>query len=185
MVSDQLNAEIPGCTLHYHIRRSNRCSAEYLHAKNAATGNYEYKIPVTLAANDVIKYSFTYFNEATGGATDTAQVSYTYGQGGGENPATLSAPTFSPGAGTYTSAQNVTISAVPIDAAIYYTTDGSAPTRQSALYTGAIQVSQSQTLKAIAVKTGYFDSPAAISAYSINTGGGGCAGRKQPLDYPD
>lgn len=161
--------------VHYTITSSGQTGVQQNISmqKNAATGNYEYKIPVALATNDVIKYSFTYFNEATGGATDTAQLSYTYGQGGGENPGTtLSAPTFSPGAGTYASAQNVTISAVPSDAAIYYTTDGSAPTRQSALYTGAIQVSQSQTLKAIAVKTGYFDSPVAISAYSINTGGG-------------
>ncbi|MFF2909042.1 beta-1,3-glucanase family protein [Paenibacillus sp. NPDC057934] len=163
--------------VHYTVTSGGQTGPEQNVAvlKNAATGQYEHTIPAPLTANDVIKYFFTYFNEVTGGATDTQQVSYTFGQGGGgETPiSTLTSPTFNPGAGTYATAQNVAITATPADATIYYTTDGSTPTRSSALYTGTIQVPQSQTLKAIAVKNGYNDSPAAVAAYTISSNSGG------------
>ncbi|MBR6016012.1 MAG: chitobiase/beta-hexosaminidase C-terminal domain-containing protein, partial [Prevotella sp.] len=61
-------------------------------------------------------------------------------------------PTFSPDGGTYTSPQSVTISCATAGAAIYYTTDGSTPTVSSTKYTAPVTVSESLTLKAIAVK---------------------------------
>lgn len=61
-------------------------------------------------------------------------------------------PTFSPDGGTYTSAQSVTISCATAGAAIYYTTDGSTPTASSTKYTAPVTVSESLTLKAIAIK---------------------------------
>ena len=64
-------------------------------------------------------------------------------------------PTFSPAAGTYTSAQTVTISTTTPSATIYYTTNGSTPTTSSAVYSGAITVSATETVEAIAVATGY------------------------------
>ena len=67
-------------------------------------------------------------------------------------------PTFSPAAGTYTSTQNVTISDATPSAAIYYTTDGTLPTTGSTLYVGAIAVSLSETIKAIAMASGYSNS---------------------------
>ncbi len=66
---------------------------------------------------------------------------------------TLSAPEFNIPAGTYYAAQNVTISAGE-GATIYYTTDGNDPTTSSDVYTSAIAVSSSTTIKAIAVKGG-------------------------------
>lgn len=59
-------------------------------------------------------------------------------------------PTFSPAAGTFTEAQNVTISCATTGATIYYTTDGNDPDNNSTPYTGAITVSESTTIKAIA-----------------------------------
>ena len=61
-------------------------------------------------------------------------------------------PTFSPDGGTYTSPQSVTISCATAGAVIYYTTDGSTPTASSTKYTAPVTVSESLTLKAIAVK---------------------------------
>ena len=62
----------------------------------------------------------------------------------------VEAPTFSPAAGTYDEAQSVTISCATTGAAIYYTTDGSEPTDASSPYTGAINVTTTTTIKAIA-----------------------------------
>ena len=82
------------------------------------------------------------------------------------NP-TCATPTFSPAAGTYTSAQNVTISTTTTGASIYYTKDGSTPTASSTPYTGAIAVSSTTTIKAIAVKEGNDDSDVATATYTI------------------
>jgi hypothetical protein len=75
-------------------------------------------------------------------------------------------PTFSPVAGAYTGAQSVTITSSGATA-IYYTLDGSAPDLSSTLYTGAVTVAISETLKAIAVQTGYAPSYSGSAAYII------------------
>ncbi len=76
-------------------------------------------------------------------------------------------PQFLPSAGTYTSAQNVTISDTTPGAVIYYTTNGTTPTTSSTKYTGAIAVSSSETLAAIAVAPGYSQSALATAVYTI------------------
>jgi uncharacterized protein YjdB len=83
--------------------------------------------------------------------------------------ATVAAPTATPAAGTYNSAQSVTLASATTGAAIYYTTDGSTPTTSSSLYSGAISVSADQTIKAIAVLAPYTDSSVASFAYVIDT----------------
>ncbi|MBI3488001.1 MAG: chitobiase/beta-hexosaminidase C-terminal domain-containing protein, partial [Acidobacteria bacterium] len=82
-------------------------------------------------------------------------------------PNTVAAPTFSPAAGTYASAQTVTLSTATTGAAICYTTDGSTPTAGSTSYTGPIQVLASQTIRAIAVRSGWTNSSVASAAYTI------------------
>jgi hypothetical protein len=82
----------------------------------------------------------------------------------------LPAPTFSPAAGTYTTSQSVTIGDTTSGTTIYYTTNGTTPTTSSSVYSSAITVSASETLEAIAVKTGFTNSPVAIAAYTISTG---------------
>jgi sugar lactone lactonase YvrE len=76
-------------------------------------------------------------------------------------------PSFSPAGGTYSSEQSVMISDSTSGAAIYYTMDGSTPTSGSAQYTGPISVSQTTTLKAIAIATGYSNSSVATATYTI------------------
>ena len=82
---------------------------------------------------------------------------------------TLPAPTFSVAAGTYTSAQTVSISDATAGTTIYYTTNGTTPTTSSAKYAGAITVSSTETLEALAVKSGYTNSPVATAAYTIKS----------------
>lgn len=68
----------------------------------------------------------------------------------GDNVPTVATPVFTPAAGYYEEAQNVTIACATEGATIYYTTDGTEPTSASTQYTGAIAVSVTTTIKAIA-----------------------------------
>jgi sugar lactone lactonase YvrE len=77
------------------------------------------------------------------------------------------APTFAPPAGTYTTAQSVTLSDATPNATIYYTTNGTTPTTTSPIYTTPIPVSSSETISAIASAPGYTISPIATAAYII------------------
>jgi N-acetylneuraminic acid mutarotase len=76
-------------------------------------------------------------------------------------------PSFSLPAGTYTSAQSVTITDATSGATIYYTTNGTTPTTGSAVYSGAIAVSSSETLEAIAMVSGYSTSATATAVYTL------------------
>lgn len=75
------------------------------------------------------------------------------------------APTFTPAAGTYTEAQNVTISAED-GAEIYYTTNGEDPTTSSTRYTEPFEVATTTTVKAIAVLDGV-ESSVASATYTF------------------
>ena len=78
----------------------------------------------------------------------------------------MAPPVFTPAAGTYSSAQTVAIGTTTSPSAtIYYTTNGSTPTTQSAVFSisNPITVSASETLKAIAVFSGY-PTPSAVSS---------------------
>jgi hypothetical protein len=77
-------------------------------------------------------------------------------------------PTVSPMSGTYTTPQSVTLADSTPGASIYYTTNGSTPTTASTQYTGAISVSASTTIKAIAVAPGYAQSAIVTGIYTIH-----------------
>lgn len=80
----------------------------------------------------------------------------------------VSPPYFSLPAGSYTGPQQCTITvSVPSDATIYYTLDGSDPTRESPVYTDPITISESCTLKAFAVADNFGDSTMARAVYII------------------
>ncbi|MCM8769925.1 MAG: chitobiase/beta-hexosaminidase C-terminal domain-containing protein, partial [Candidatus Omnitrophica bacterium] len=80
---------------------------------------------------------------------------------------TVATPQFTPPAGTYTTSQSVSISCTTEGASIRYTTDGSDPTESSPLYTQAIIVSVSTTIKARAFKEGLNPSQIATAMYTI------------------
>ncbi len=77
-------------------------------------------------------------------------------------------PTFSVEAGTYYEAQSVTLSCATTGATIYYTTDGTTPSVSSTAYTSAISVSETMTIKAIAIKSDMTDSDVATATYTIS-----------------
>jgi alpha-tubulin suppressor-like RCC1 family protein len=82
-------------------------------------------------------------------------------------------PTFTPGSGTYTSAQNVTISVATPGAVLRYTTDGSVPLADSPVYSAPLLVDANRTLRAIAFSATNAPSSTATAVYSFNFPPGG------------
>ena len=90
---------------------------------------------------------------------------------GGEPPMpTVATPTFTPEAGTYFEEQTVSIACATDGATIHYTIDGTDPTENSPVYSTPININETSTLKAIAMKEGYDNSAIAEATYTIQTG---------------
>lgn len=83
--------------------------------------------------------------------------------------ATAATPTFSPPAGTYSSAQIVTMTSTTPSATIHCTNDGSTPTAGSPVCSGPVTVSATTTLKAIATANGLANSSVATATYTISS----------------
>ena len=78
------------------------------------------------------------------------------------------APTFSPAAGTYASAQTVTISTTTTGATINYTTNGITPSSTvGTIYSSPININVNTTLQAIAYMSGMGNSPVTSGNYYI------------------
>lgn len=127
--------------------------------------------PVSSGAT--VHYFFTY-SAPTGGNLDSAWFHYVLC--GDDAPVTAACPSavakpvFSPVGGVYQTAQNVTLALAPGTPAgtkIYYTTNGSAPTTSSTLYSAAIAVNSAMTINAIAVRTDLQQSRRASATYDI------------------
>ena len=91
-------------------------------------------------------------------------------------PQPVDSPVIAPNGGSFTGSQTVTLTCAEADAVLYYTTDGTQPTRDSTRYTGPFTLTASATVKAFAVLDGRPDS-AVVSAQftrlSSGTSGGG------------
>ena len=79
----------------------------------------------------------------------------------------LSIPIISPPSGIYTGSETINISADP-GSTIYYTTDGTTPTASSNLYGGPFVIDTSQSIRAIAVRSGFGNSDLALHSYIFN-----------------
>jgi hypothetical protein len=80
------------------------------------------------------------------------------------------APSFTPPAGAYASAQTVTLSDASPASKIYYTLDGTTPAPGAGttkLYAAPLAVSQTTTIQAIATATGLSNSPVAVALYAV------------------
>jgi hypothetical protein len=90
--------------------------------------------------------------------------------GGSSQSATLASPTIS-GTTPFAETTSVSISG-PAGAEIHYTTDGSTPTAESTLYSEAFTLSDTTTVKAIAIKDGD-SSEVASKLFTKSSGDGG------------
>ena len=79
----------------------------------------------------------------------------------------VATPVYDPPAGTYTTAQTVSITCATAGAEIRYTTDGSEPNESSPIYSTPLSVSTTTTLKAKAFKELWTASETAIAVYTI------------------
>ena len=96
---------------------------------------------------------------------------------------TVAAPVFKPdGTTSFRGTQTVEISCATPGASIYYTTDGTMPTSNSTAYNGAISLTSTTTIQAIAVKADMNDSAVAAVTFTrrSSSGGGGGGGFSAP-----
>jgi hypothetical protein len=128
--------------------------------------SWSINIPQVIGSNT----AYVGFTAGTGGLTATQNIQTWSFVSGTQQQA--SAPIFSPAPGSYTAGQSVTLSTPTAGAAIHYTTDGSTPTASSALYSQAIPVGATETIKALTVASGYSNSLVSTGTYTISSGGG-------------
>jgi hypothetical protein len=81
----------------------------------------------------------------------------------------VATPVFSPAAGTYGSELTVTLTEATTGATVYYTADGSTPTKSSTPYTVPIVLAEPTTIKAIAYAPGQTQSIIGSATYSVIT----------------
>jgi hypothetical protein len=130
-----------------------------------STASTVYGGPIAVAGNGTA-VTITAIAAKSGMATSTAaSASYSIAY-------PVAKPTFTPGAGTYTADQSVTISCATSGATIYYTTDGNDPTTSSSVYSVAIPIPVAgngtmKTIKALAAKSGLLNSAVASATYTI------------------
>lgn len=97
---------------------------------------------------------------------------------------TVATPTFTPnGASSFTGTQSVTISCATVGATIHYTTDGTAPTASSPVYSTALSLTSTTTVNAIAVKADMNNSALATATFTKYSGGGGGGGGSYTPSY--
>ncbi len=81
----------------------------------------------------------------------------------------LASPTFNPPTGTYPTPRSVVLSDATSGATIYYTTDGTTPTTNSAVYNGPVTVNATGTIEAYAAAPGFAPSAVASGNYTITS----------------
>ena len=80
---------------------------------------------------------------------------------------TAAVPVISPSGQSFNGSLSVSITDSTSGSSIYYTTDGSTPTTASTKYTGAISVTTTETISAMASAAGYSNSAVGTATYTI------------------
>jgi hypothetical protein len=131
-----------------------------LDGSTPTTSSSIYSSALSISATTTLK-AFTV--DTAGNQSAVQTVTYTFE----EVDTTAPTVTPSPAAGTYTSAQSVTLSADET-ATIYYTLDGSTPTTSSNVYSAPISVDVTTTIQFIAVDSAGNQSTPVSATYTIN-----------------
>ena len=127
-----ISSATPGVTIYYTTN-----------GVAATTSDYVYSGPFTVSATTTINAIAAKTGWTTSANATASLITIT-----------VADPTITPGTGTYTSNQTVSISTTSAGAAIRYTTDGSIPSASvGTIYTGSITVTATTAVRAIAYKT--------------------------------
>ena len=123
------------------------------------------RLPTFASAAAAISFSLVLVFSGIGCAAGVAT-------GGNSTTSTISAtatPTSQPSGGTFTAPQSVSITDSTANATICYTTDDSAPTSASSVYSGAFSLNSVTTVQAIASASGYNSSTIATEVFKFQT----------------
>ena len=123
------------------------------------TGSPSYQGTLVLTSNTVLKAM-----AVAAGLTPSAVATANFAVAA---PQQTPAPTFSPGAGTFTNSVQVGITDSDSGAAIYYTTDGTTPSTNSQPYQGPLTFTTNTTLSAIALTAGKNPSAVTTANYVV------------------
>ncbi len=88
-----------------------------------------------------------------------------------EPPVPTDPPEIVPAGGTFTNEVQVALQAPAADATVYYTTDGSDPSAECAVYGGPFVLAESAEIRAIALRPGYVESETVSATFEILPGG--------------
>lgn len=135
----------------------------FVYEGNGKNWGYDIKFFKSLSLETITGGEYSYSAGPINGFYTTSDPAWKHG-----SVVVVAAPTFSVSAGTYAYDLSVELTATDAGTAIYYTTDGSTPTTKSTLYTEAISVSSTTTLKAIAVDAEGNQSAVTSAAYVID-----------------
>jgi hypothetical protein len=146
--SISIGTSTPGATVRYTLSAFNESNP-------VSEASPEYVGPITISRNTVVRAAAF---RAGWDPSSESQAAY------GVRSAT---PTASPAAGTFTSAQQITLSSNLPNAMIRYTVDNSDPTATSPQYLSSILVDKTMTIKAIAFADGFEPSQLLSQSYVI------------------
>lgn len=173
----EVTFEIPTHTLTYSATNGSISGVDGGSNTVASGSNVNEGATVTLTATPASGYVFNSWNVSGTGSTlsSTTDNPTTFTMGTANSTVTANfvsvsscaTPTFSVDEGTYNEAKSVELNCGTDDATIYYTTDGTNPTTSSSVYSSAIAVNTTTTIKAIAVKDGLTDSEIASATYTL------------------
>ena len=161
-----------------------KVSTQFLYVDNSVLAAYQGSQAMEASADSYggINKSAVYLNPRSGsGGTGSVVVNPVTpsgggteqgGSGGGQQTVSVSAPVFA-GETQFEETTEVSMSA-EAGATIHYTLDGSTPTAESAVYSGPVTLTETTTVKAIAVKDGVSSSVTSrVYTKGGNAGGDG------------
>jgi hypothetical protein len=130
----------------------------------------------SLSVTGLAPYAWNYNSTPSKAPAITAKFDWFHNVvGGSQSPAAM--PTISPASGTsFSPTLSVSMNDATPQSTIYYTTDGTPATTSSTVYKGALTISASTTVNAIAIASGFTQSAEATASYTLTSGGGGGGG---------
>jgi hypothetical protein len=142
--------------------------ATYYSVDGGAYSTYSGYFAVSTSGSHTVNY---YSVDLAGNSETPKSVSFTIQISTSPLPPTA-APVFGSPSGTYIAVLNLKITDATPNAVIYYTTDGTPPNTNSAVYNGPVQLlpldfQTTYTVEAMAVAPGDSPSPIAVGVYTV------------------